>query len=76
VSAAANRSARDFDRLDVRSIGLRHLVFQSLTSMGPATTLAIGLFVVIPFAGPALPTFILGALAICLGVAVCLGQMA
>jgi amino acid transporter len=76
VSAATGRSERELNRLNVRSIGLRHLVFQSLTSMGPATALAIGLFIVIPFAGPTLPLFILGALVICLCVAVCLGQRA
>ena len=74
--AAAPGPLRDFDRLDERSIGLRHLVFQSVTNMAPATAVAIGLLVVISFSGPALPFFILVSLAICLCVASCLGQMA
>jgi amino acid transporter len=74
--AAAEERARDFDRLDERSIGLRHLVFQSVTNMAPATAVAIGLLVVISFSGPALPLFILAALAICLCVASSYGQMA
>jgi len=74
--SAAERGARDFDRLDERSIGLRHLVFQSVTNMAPATAVAIGLLVVISFSGPALPFFILVALAICVCVASSLGQMA
>ena len=73
---AAERDARDFDRLHERSIGLRHLVFQSVTNMAPATAVAIGLLVVISFSGPALPVFILVSLAICLCVASSLGQMA
>lgn len=76
VSAAADAVPKDFDRLDERSIGLRHLVFQSLTNMAPATALAIGLLIVISFSGPALPLFILASLAICLCVASSLGQMA
>ena len=74
--AAAEPSGRDFDRLDERSIGLRHLVFQSVTNMAPATAVAIGLLVVISFSGPALPFFILVSLALCLCVASSLGQMA
>src|SRR5918999_4745810 len=73
---AADREARDFDRLDKRSIGLRHLVFQSLTNMAPATALALGLIVVISFSGPALPFFLVVALGLCLCVAASLGQMA
>lgn len=63
-------------RLDERSIGLPHLIFQSLTGMGPATAVAVGLLVVIPFSGPTLPLFLIVALLICLAVATCLGQMA
>ena len=74
--AAAERYTRDFDRLDERSIGLRHLVFQSVTNMAPATAVAIGLLVVISFSGPALPFFILVSLGICLCVASSMGQMA
>jgi amino acid transporter len=74
--AAAEPRAREVDRLDERSIGLRHLVFQSVTNMAPATAVAIGLLVVISFSGPALPFFVLVALAICLCVASSLGQMA
>ncbi|MBA2641699.1 MAG: APC family permease [Actinobacteria bacterium] len=76
MAPAAGRSGSDFDHLDERSIGLRHLVFQSLTNMAPATALALGLLVVVAFSGPALPFFILVALAICLCVASSLAQMA
>lgn len=65
-----------FDRLDERSIGLVHLVFQTLTNMAPATALALGLLTVVAFSGPALPFFLLVALAICLCVASSVGQMA
>jgi amino acid transporter len=75
-AAAPAEPTAGFDRLDERSLGLVHLVFQSLTNMAPATALAIGLLIVIGFSGPALPLFILVALAICLCVASSLGQMA
>jgi amino acid transporter len=75
-AATGAGSARDVDRLEERSLGLTHLVFQSLTNMAPATALAIGLLIVISFSGPALPFFILLALALCLCVASSLGQMA
>lgn len=74
--AAAEERSRDVDRLDERSIGLRHLVFQSVTNMAPATAIAIGLLVVISFSGPSLPFFIVVSLAICLCVASSMGQMA
>ena len=69
-------TVRENQGLQPRSIGLRHLVFQSVTGMAPATAASIGLLVVISFSGPALPFFILVALGICLCVAVSLGQMA
>jgi amino acid transporter len=76
MASAAGRSGGDFDRLDERSIGLVHLVFQSLTNMAPATSLALGLLVVVAFSGPALPFFLAVALAISLCVATSLAQMA
>jgi len=76
MASAADQTASDFDRLDERSIGLPQLVFQSLTNMAPAAAISIGLLVVIPFSGPALPFFILVALAIALCVASSMGQMA
>jgi amino acid transporter len=75
-AAGASSPAPDFDRLDERSIGLRHLIFQSLTNMAPATALALGLLVVVAFSGPALPFFLVVGLAICLCVASSIGQMA
>lgn len=44
--------------------------------MAPATAVAVGLLVVIPFSGPTLPLFLIVALLICLTVAASLGQMA
>ena len=76
MATAAPLPTGDFDHLDEGSIGERHLVFQTLTHMAPATGLALGLLVVVSFSGPTLPFFLLVALAICLCVASSLAQMA
>ena len=75
-TSPAEQAVRGDGGLEERSLSLLHLVFQSLTSMGPATAVAVGLLVVIPFSGPTLPLFLIAALLICLAVATCIGQMA
>jgi amino acid transporter len=72
----SSTTVREDVGLERRSIGLPQLVFQTLTGVGPAAAVAVGLLVVIPFAGPALPLFLIVAVLICLAVAMCLGQMA
>jgi amino acid transporter len=66
----------DADRLRAGSIGLPHVLFQSVTHMAPAVSLAFVFFVAVSFAGPVLPLALLLALAAVLCVAASVGQLA
>jgi amino acid transporter len=58
------------------AIGLREVLFQSITHMAPAAAVAFSIIVGAPFAGGALPLGVLLALVACLFVASSIGQLA
>jgi amino acid transporter len=71
VDTAANSRglARD-------AIGLREVLFQSITHMAPAAAVAFSIIVGAGFAGAALPLAVVFALVACLSVAFCMGELA
>src|SRR5262245_36317172 len=58
------------------AIGLREVLFQSITHMAPAAAVAFSIIVGAPFAGGSLPLGVLLALIACLFVASSIGQLA
>jgi amino acid transporter len=58
------------------AIGLREVLFQSVTHMAPAAAVAFSIIVGAQFAGGALPLSVIFALAGCLLVAISIGQLA
>lgn len=68
--------SRPENRLRKDSIGLPQVLFQSVTHMAPAVSLAFIFFTAIAFAGPALPLSLLIALAAMLCIATAIGQLA
>lgn len=58
------------------AIGLREVLFQSITHMAPAVAVAFSIIVGANFAGGALPLSVVIALVACLCVASCIGQLA
>src|SRR3984893_4329570 len=58
------------------AIGLREVLFQSVTSMAPAGAVALSIAAGAPYAGGALPLAVLLALIACLLVASSIGQLA
>src|SRR6266508_1367318 len=58
------------------AIGLREVLFQSITHMAPAAAVAFSIIVGAQFAGGALPLAVVLALVACLLVAVSIGQLA
>ncbi|HXF37775.1 MAG TPA: APC family permease [Actinomycetota bacterium] len=64
------------DRLARGAIGLREVLFQSITHMAPAAAVAFSIPVGANFAGGALPLAVILALVACVLVAVSIGQLA
>src|SRR6202035_5718520 len=62
--------------LDQGAIGLREVLFQSVTSMAPAGAVALSIAAGATYAGGSLPLAVLLALVACLLVAVSIGQLA
>lgn len=58
------------------AIGLREVLFQSITHMAPAAAVAFSIIVGAQFGGGALPLAVVLALIACLLVAVSIGQLA
>jgi amino acid transporter len=58
------------------AIGLREVLFQSITHMAPAAAVAFSIIVGANYAGGALPLSVLFALVACLLVAISIGQLA
>ncbi len=58
------------------AIGLREVLFQSITHMAPAAAVAFSIIVGANFAAGALPLSVILALVGCMLVAVCIGQLA
>jgi amino acid transporter len=73
---AATGSTRSSQGLARSAIGLREVLFQSITHMAPAAAVAFSIIVGAPFAGGALPLGVLLALVACLFVASSIGQLA
>ena len=76
---SATASARDRGQgtgLAREAIGLREVLFQSITHMAPAAAVAFSIIVGANFAGGALPLAVVLALVACLFVAVSIGQLA
>ncbi|MBX6356668.1 MAG: APC family permease [Micromonosporaceae bacterium] len=63
-------------RLAGNAVGLREVLFQSITHMAPGAAVAFSIIVGAAFAGGALPLSVLLALVGCLFVAVSIGQLA
>jgi hypothetical protein len=62
--------------LKANSIGLPHVLFQSITHMAPAVSLTFVLLTAVSFAGPVLPLTLIISLGVILCVASAIGQMA
>src|SRR5437763_12783817 len=58
------------------TIGLPGVLFQSVTTMAPASAVAFSLGAAIPFAGAALPLAVLIALIVCTLIAINIGALA
>src|SRR5438045_6749769 len=58
------------------AIGLPGVLFQSITTMAPASAVAFSLGAAIPFAGGALPLAVLIALVVCALIALNIGALA
>jgi amino acid transporter len=58
------------------AIGLREVLFQSITHMAPAAAVAFSIIVEAGFAAAALPLAVVLALIACLSVAFCIGELA
>src|SRR5262245_31990591 len=71
---APERSART--GLARGAIGLREVLFQSITAMAPAGALAVSIAIGANYAGGALPLAVVVAFLPCLTVAVAVGQLA
>lgn len=76
MSAEANAPVPEQASLRANTIGLTGVLFQSITTMAPASAVAFSLGAAIPFTGGALPLATLIALGVCILVAVNIGSMA
>jgi Amino acid permease len=76
ANMAAVGSSQPSQGLARSAIGLREVLFQSITHMAPAAAVAFSIIVGAPFAGGSLPLGVLLALLACLFVASSIGQLA
>ena len=76
--AGAHAAGRDSSNLEHGAIGLREVMFQSITSMAPAGAVALSIAAELAatYAGGALPLSVLLALVGCLLAASSIGQLA
>jgi amino acid transporter len=74
--AGAHAAGRDSSKLEHGAIGLREVMFQSITSMAPAGAVALSIAAGATYAGGALPLSVLLALVGCLLAASSIGQLA
>src|SRR2546421_12461487 len=63
-------------KLRANAIGLPGVLFQSITTMAPASAVAFSLGAAIPFAGGALPLAVIIALIVCSLIALNIGSLA
>lgn len=76
MSAQARTQHSQPGSLRANTIGLPGVLFQSMTTMAPASAVAFSLVAAIPFTGGALPLATLIALIVCLLVALNIGALA
>ncbi|HEX7737798.1 MAG TPA: APC family permease [Ktedonobacteraceae bacterium] len=76
MSAEANAPVSEQTGLRTNTIGLPGVLFQSITTMAPASAVAFSLGAAIPFTGGALPLATVIALIVCVLVAINIGSMA
>lgn len=73
---SASSSSSEQATLRPNTIGLPGVLFQSITTMAPASAVAFSLGAAIPFAGAALPLAVLIALIVCSLIAINVGALA
>ena len=76
MEAATAGEPRRFDHLREHSIGLWHVLFQSITHMAPAAAVAYSIYISVPDAQQALPLSVALALIACICAATAIGQLA
>lgn len=76
MSLESSSSSPDQSALRPNAIGLPGVLFQSITTMAPASAVSFSLGAAIPFAGGALPLAVLIALIICSLIALNIGSLA
>lgn len=76
MSVQARTQPSEPESLRANTIGLPGVLFQSMTTMAPASAVAFSLVAAIPFTGGALPLATVIALVVCLLVALNIGAMA
>src|SRR3989440_941697 len=69
-------SSSEQTKLRANAIGLPGVLFQSITTMAPASAVSFSLGAAIPFAGGALPLAVLIALIVCTLIALNIGSLA
>ncbi len=76
AETSAGSPSPQVESLRANTIGLPGVLFQSITTMAPASAVAFSLAVAIPFTGGALPLATVIALLVCILVALNIGAMA
>src|SRR6266851_8691975 len=76
MSTETSSSTSKQSGLRANAIGLPGVLFQSITTMAPASAVAFSLGAAIPFAGGALPLAVLIALIVCTLIAINVGALA
>src|SRR5215472_10426446 len=75
-SESGTSSSPEQTKLRSNAIGLPGVLFQSITTMAPASAVAFSLGAAIPYAGGALPLTVLIALIVCSLIALSIGSLA
>src|SRR5438105_6544047 len=73
---SSSSSPPDRSTLRRNAIGLPGVLFQSITTMAPASAVAFSLGAAVPYAGGALPLAVLIALVVCSLIAINIGSLA
>jgi amino acid transporter len=76
MSAQSTASSPKYEDLHANSIGLPGVLFQSITTMAPASAVSFSLVAALPYAGASLPLAVLIALVVCALIALNIGALA
>src|SRR5436190_5108854 len=76
MSIESSSSSPGQSTLRPNAIGLPGVLFQSITTMAPASAVAFSLGAAVPYAGGALPLAVLIALVVCSLIAINIGSLA